>query len=133
MIAVRLPLVLLASSILLIAHSGCTPPDNPIPIEYDLDRDGIPDQYEAPGQSYLGLHLYDWGARVNQTDLFVEVDYMDSTEGGLYPVNEGMIPQQDALQKIVDAFATRGVAVHFDVGDLHDQSGDDTLNPARFD
>lgn len=94
----------------------------------DADEDGIPDEFEIPGTT-----LYDWGARINQRDLFIEIDYMDSTNGGQYPINYGTVPQEEALQKVVDTFAAQGIAVHFDVGDLYDQSGDNTLNPARFD
>lgn len=125
----------------LVVVNGCTPPNgggnDPTPIStpnpLDLDTDGIPDDLEAAGATYLGMPLYDWGARPGQTDLFIEIDYMDSTSGGQYPVNEGVIPHILALEKVVDVFSQRGIALHFDVGDLYDQSGDGQLNPQLFD
>ncbi len=69
--------MLLVSYILV---TGCIPTQQAL--TGDADRDGIPDEYEAAGQSYLDMPLYDWGARPNQTDLFIEIDYMDSTNSG---------------------------------------------------
>lgn len=110
---------------------GCFPVAQSV--EGDLDVDGIPDNLEAPGETYLGMPVYEWGARPDQTDLFVEIDYMDPTDGGVVPADEGLIPREEALQKVVDAFAVQGIALHFDVGDLFDRSLDANDNPARFD
>ncbi len=90
----------------------------------DLDLDGLPDCTEKEGATYAGISLYELGARVNQRDIFIEVDYMDS-------VDEGVTPREEALQKVVDAFAVQGIAVHFDVGDLYDQAPG--INHAKFD
>ena len=88
---------------------------NDLTCEDDLDQDGIPDCAELPGSSFAGLPLYDWGARVNQKDLFVEVDYMDSSDAGI-------IPQRIALEKVISSFAAENIVVHFDVGDLYHQA-----------
>ena len=36
--------------------------------------------------------------------------------------NRGILPNRRALEKIVEAFANKGIGVHFDVGDLFDRS-----------
>ena len=36
--------------------------------------------------------------------------------------NRGILPNRRALEKIVEAFANKGIRVHFDVGDLFDRS-----------
>ena len=63
----------------------------------DADLDGIPDCAEAEGKTFAGLPLYEWGARVNQKDIFIEVDYMESDD-------PGVIPHQIALEKVQDSF-----------------------------
>lgn len=97
----------------------------------DLDEDGIPDCNEQPGSTFVGMPLYEWGARVGQPDIFLEIDYLDSTNGGTLDFDEGVQPRQEALQKVVDAFAARDIAVHIDAGDLYDASPG--LNPGNFD
>jgi hypothetical protein len=49
------------------------------------------------------------GARTNQKDIFIEVDYMNSTDPGI-------IPRSESLQMVVDAFAAKNISVHFDTG-----------------
>ncbi len=90
----------------------------------DNDNDGIPDSSEMESSTFAGMSLYDLGARVNQKDIFIEVDYMNS-------LDEGVLPREEALQKVVDAFALQNIAIHFDVGDLFD--GTEGINPAKFD
>jgi len=75
----------------------------------DDDGDGIPDSAEVPGGSFGGLDLYAMGARVNQRDIFVEIDFMQSND-------EGVKPQREALDMIVAAFAKQNIALHFDAG-----------------
>lgn len=75
----------------------------------DADADGIPDSAEVSGGRFAGLDLYAMGARVNQRDIFVEIDHMHSND-------EGINPQREALDKVVAAFAKKGFALHFDVG-----------------
>ncbi len=75
----------------------------------DDDKDGIPDSAEVLGGSFAGLDLYAMGARVNQRDIFVEIDFMQSND-------EGVKPQREALDMIVAAFAKQNIALHFDVG-----------------
>ena len=104
---------------------------NDITCNTDADNDGIPDCSEVAGSTFAGLPLYDWGARTGQRDIFIEVDYMDATDGGNQTADEGIIPQKDALQMVVDSFAAQGIAIHFDVGNLHDNASG--LDPADFD
>ncbi len=101
---------------------------NDVTCNDDVDEDGIPDCSEVSGSTYVGMNLYAFGARTNQKDIFIEVDYMDSTNGGVLAVDEGVIPQQRALEKVRDSFASNGYIVHFDVGDLFTQDGSN-LNP----
>lgn len=92
----------------------------------DSDNDGIPDSAKVAGGTYAGQDLYAMGARKGQRDLFIHVDYMNSPDAGVKP-------QASALDKIVQAFQKRNIAVHFDVGNLfaasidaskHNLSGD---------
>lgn len=104
---------------------------NDITCNDDLDADGIPDCSEAPGSTYAGLPLYEWGARINQPDIFIEIDYMDATNNGAQSIDIGLIPQKEALQKVKDVFAEHNIHVHFDVGDLIDTAAG--INPENFD
>lgn len=97
---------------------------NDVTCDTDADNDGIPDCSEVDGSTFAGLSLYAWGARIGQKDIFIEVDYMDSTDAGV-------TPRKEALQKVVDAFLAKGYALHFDVGDLYDQATG--TDPADFD
>ena len=87
----------------------------------DSDRDGIPDSAKMQGGTYAGLDLYAMGARPGRRDIFVEIDYMTGNDPGTRP-------RREALQKIVDAFAERSIAVHLDTGNLHSENFD----PAGF-
>lgn len=87
----------------------------------DADSDGIPDSSELPGSTYAGMTLYSMGARQGVRDIFVEVDHMNSTD-------PGVIPRAEALQKVVDAFAAKGIAMHFDAGNQFSAS----FSPANF-
>ncbi len=104
---------------------------NDVTCNTDADNDGIPDCSEVSGSTFAGLPLYDWGARTGQRDIFIEVDYMDATNGGGQAADEGIIPQKAALQMVVDSFASQGIAIHFDVGNLHDNASG--LDPIDFD
>jgi hypothetical protein len=104
---------------------------NDVSCTADIDADGIPDCSEEPGSTFAGLPLYDWGARKGQKDIFIEIDYMDATNGFAQSADEGITPRKEALQKVVDAFAAQGIAVHFDVGNLYDSAAG--INSANFD
>lgn len=75
----------------------------------DADNDGIPDSAEVSGGTFAGLDLFTMGARTGQRDIFIEVDYMNSTD-------PGVIPRSESLQKVVESFAAQGISVHFDAG-----------------
>jgi hypothetical protein len=81
----------------------------------DFDNDGVPDSAEVMGGTYAGMDLFAIGARPDQKDIFVEVDFMEGDAAGL-------IPKKEALQKVVDAFATRRIRLHFDAGPAFSQS-----------
>ena len=86
----------------------------------DSDDDGIPDSAKVAGGTYAGMDLYAMGARRGQRDMFIHVDYMDSSDAGI-------TPNASALNKVVQAFAKHNIAVHFDTGNLF-ASG---VNPAQ--
>jgi len=90
---------------------------NDVTCTVDADQDGIPDCSELPGTTYAGLPLYDWGARQNQKDIFIEIDYMGSSDTNLM-----YWPRKESLDNIKNVFAGRGIAVHFDIGDLYDNN-----------
>tara|TARA_R110000868_G_scaffold326513_4_gene587515 strand:+ start:198 stop:2492 length:2295 start_codon:yes stop_codon:yes gene_type:complete len=75
----------------------------------DADGDGIPDSAEVSGGTYAGIDLYAMGSRTGIRDIFIEVDYMNSTDPGI-------IPRSESLQMVVNAFAAKNISVHFDAG-----------------
>lgn len=87
----------------------------------DSDRDGIPDSAKTAGGTYAGLDLYAMGARRGRRDVFMEIDYMQGTDPAL-------TPRAEALQKVVDAFAAKNIALHVDTGKLYG----DAFNPQSF-
>ncbi len=102
---------------------------NDVASAVDLDVDGIPDSAEVPGGRYAGLDLYAWGARSGQRDLFVEVDYMPLAGSG--SLDRGVQPVRGALDKVAQRFQARGIAAHFDTGELHDPAAG--MSPANYD
>ncbi len=88
----------------------------------DDDHDGLPDSAERAGGTFAGLPLYDWGARTGQRDVFVEIDWM-STDGGTNGRDPGMLPRVEALDRVRNAFAPHGIAMHFDLGARAYQDG----------
>jgi hypothetical protein len=87
----------------------------------DSDNDGIPDSAEVSGGTYAGLDLYAMGARVGMRDIFIELDQMDSSDAGI-------IPQQAALQKVVDAFSAKNIKLWIDAGTAFSAN----FSPANF-
>lgn len=87
----------------------------------DGDADGIPATAKISGNTFAGLDLYAMGARPRKKDIFIEIDYMDSPD-------PGVTPRIEALQKVVDAFAKKNIAIHFDAGTLFSEN----FNPALF-
>lgn len=83
----------------------------------DSDRDGIPDSAKVSGGTYAGLDLYGMGARRGRRDVFIEIDYMTSAD-------PGVTPRKEALAKMESAFAAKGIALHFDTGNLYSASYD---------
>lgn len=76
----------------------------------DTDNDGIPDSYEtATSSAYSGVYVYNLGARQNQRDLFLELDWMNSTSNFIQP-------QRAGIDKMVAAFTRAGYALHVDAG-----------------
>lgn len=97
---------------------------NDVACNTDEDNDGIPDCAEQEGATFAGLPLYEWGARVGQRDLFIEVDYMESNDPGVQL-------HRQALDSVKAAFAAQNIAVHFDAGDLFHQA--EGISPADYD
>ena len=84
---------------------------NDVTSDTDADGDGIPDCAEQSGATYIGLNVYDWGARTGQKDVFIHINYMNSTHLGL-------TPNEQALDKVAAAFLNKGYHLHFDAGSL---------------
>lgn len=97
---------------------------NDVTSTVDSDGDGIPDANEQPGATFAGLPLYEWGARADTPDIFVQLAYLDSG-------TPGMRPTEFVLEKVADVFAAEGIALHWDVGDLFDAA--DGINTERHD
>lgn len=104
---------------------------NDVSCSIDTDTDGIPDCAEVPGATFAGMPLYEWGARSGQTDIFIELDYMDATNNGAQTGDEGILPNRQALDKVVAAFAEKDIHLHIDVGNLFDQTSG--TNPSAYD
>ncbi|KGJ94012.1 fibronectin type III domain-containing protein [Colwellia psychrerythraea] len=86
-------------------------------VNIDNDQDGIPDCAEEPGKTFFGMPVYDWGARKNTTDIFLEVDYMSKESSN----DLGTEPRREAFEKVKQIFAEHGYNLHFDVGNLYGQ------------
>ncbi|MDB4986847.1 MAG: hypothetical protein JWN04_2025, partial [Myxococcaceae bacterium] len=84
---------------------------NDVTTDVDGDADGIPDSAEVSGATFSGIDVYSMGARLGQKDVFVEIDRMDAPDAAV-------IPRREALDKLVSVYKARGIAMHFDVGDL---------------
>ncbi|WP_444995271.1 PKD domain-containing protein [Aliikangiella sp. IMCC44359] len=109
----------------------------------DADFDGIPDCAEEPGKTFYTMPLYDWGARKNQIDLFIEVDWMDKhplkdydgnyvyDENGNQIIDHGTEPKRKVLDRVKEVFAARDIHIHFDIGDKFDQAPG--LDPNDYD
>jgi len=92
---------------------------NDVTSNTDSDNDGIPDCSETDNNStFAGLPLYQWGARIGQRDIFIHIDYMNSTD-------PGVIPRKEALEKLIPIFEPHNIKMHFDVGDLFGDSTSD--------
>ena len=78
------------------------------PGDGDFDGDGLKDVWELQGYTHDNGQFVDlpaMGANPLRKDLFVEIDYM---VGNGYDHR----PLDAALQKVVEAFAARGIALH---------------------
>lgn len=93
----------------------------------DTDGDALPDCGELPGRMYWGEWLSEHGAVVGIKDMFVRIGYM--LPESLANRRPWTRPFPEALQKVKDAFAAGGYAVHFDVGDLYEWTGYDGYQP----
>ena len=81
----------------------------------DDDGDGVPSSAKVPGGTYAGMDLYAMGARPGQRDVFLEIHAMDQA-GGTTPEDLGFVVREEALQKVVDAFAVKKIKLHIDAG-----------------
>lgn len=84
---------------------------NDIVCTTDTDADGFFDCTEEEGTTYSGVDLYALGARKNQKDIFIEVDYMASTDNNVRP-------RKKALEKVKKVFKEKGINIHFDASSL---------------
>lgn len=108
----------------------------------DVDRDGIPDEWERDGYTPAGtsgkLDLPAWGASPDQPDVFLQLNWMEPevdskscAPGGRFARSTGGYssflecaeankneyrPSKKALKELVDLFADNGVRLHIDAG-----------------
>ncbi len=78
----------------------------------DTDGDGLLDSWEVNGV-YIGgvnaLDLPSMGSHPLKKDVFLEIDWMQNA-------NHSHKPENAALQRVVNAFATKGIRLHIDTG-----------------
>lgn len=105
----------------------------------DLDNDNIPDCKEVKCGFYNGLPYHAWGARPQQTDIFVQLDYM--RDGSFFPekITNLMQPRQEALKQIADTFKKFSpshlgfpIHLHFDTGSLFANNQPHTIDQNQF-
>ncbi len=86
----------------------------------DTDHDGLLDVWKLQ-KGYQDFGTGEWVALpgasdpAKGSDLFVEVDWLEkrNSDGS---IDHTHLPKQQALDMVGDAFQTRGITVHFDVG-----------------
>jgi hypothetical protein len=59
------------------------------------------------------------GAALGEKDLFVELDYLSNLDGSAGAYLHSHLPKQQALDMVGNAFAARGIHIHFDVGNVY--------------
>lgn len=59
------------------------------------------------------------GATIGQKDIFVELDYLSNLDGSAGAYLHSHLPKQQALDMVGNAFAARGIHIHFDVGNVY--------------
>lgn len=88
----------------------------------DDDLDGIPDCAETACGFHKDMPFYYWGARPGYTDVFVQIDYMNTVGASLN--NEDLfVPAKESMDKMRKIFWNKSgsykMHVHFDVGSLY--------------
>lgn len=59
------------------------------------------------------------GATLGEKDIFVELDYLSNLDGSAGAYLHSHLPKQQALDMVGNAFAARGIHIHFDVGNVY--------------
>jgi hypothetical protein len=102
----------------------------------DNDGDGLLNVWKM-NQGYIdaktGQQVALPGAKPNEKDIFVEVDYLsnfhDQSPG---PYLHSHLPKQAALDMVGNAFANKGIHIHFDVGNVYQIQSPADLNPDPY-
>ncbi len=85
----------------------------------DIDADGIYDCLESGnGDTFGNIDLYAMGARENQKDIFVEIDYLPCDYSG----HAATQPIKEALDIVKALYEKSDIFMHFDVGNLFNSS-----------
>lgn len=88
----------------------------------DPDHDGILKAWKT-SQGYIdaltGQQVNLPGAKSDEQDIFVELDYLSNLDGSAGAYRHSHLPKQQALDMVGNAFAARGVHIHFDVGNAY--------------
>jgi hypothetical protein len=98
----------------------------------DSDSDGLLDVWEtkdAQGrQGYTdavsGNYVALPGADSSKKDIFVELDYLSNLDGSAGPYLHSHLPKKAALDAVGNAFYAQGINIHFDVGNVYQDTGD---------
>jgi len=91
----------------------------------DADHDGLLKTWKQnlpiPGytDALSGQQVSLPGATLGEKDVFVELDYLSNLDGSAGPYLHSHLPKQQALDMVGNAFAARGIHVHFDVGNVY--------------
>ena len=90
----------------------------------DNDDDGIPDCAESSDAcaTYAGLHYHSWGARKDQRDIFIEIDYLRGDKGELEMTY--VTPTKQMIDAVIRTYESDftsykyPIKLHADVGNL---------------
>ena len=88
----------------------------------DPDGDGLLKvwkQHQGYTDALSGQQVNLPGAVLGERDIFLELDYMSNLDGSGGAYLHSHLPKQQALDMVGNAFAARGIHVHFDVGNVY--------------
>lgn len=88
----------------------------------DADHDGLLKTWKLNGgytDALSGQQVSLPGAILGEKDVFVELDYLSNLDGSAGTYLHSHLPKQQALDMVGNAFAAKGIHIHFDVGNVY--------------